>query len=353
VAENRAESATGTGGVTTSGEVMARQATFSGNRAPSGGVNNVQASTLSSNESVYAEEDDALAAPSCAIGTATSDGWNWEEGGGSCELAGTGDVQGGADPGLLPVFANGGPTRTAYLLEDSPLIDRAPFPGAPQCAGTGNDQRGVNRPQGSGCDTGAVETIPCGMFFGDVGAMHPFCWEVGWMAGAQITEGFGDGTYRPSVAVSRQSMSAFLYRLSGSPPFEAPTMSATFADVSPTHPFFAEVEWMADRGISTGFPGSPKPTYRPSVAVSRQSMSAFMFRMVHGPTTDPELPATPTFADVGTGHPFYGEVEWMAEAGITTGFPTVPPTYRPSDPVTRQSMSAFMFRLAPVLATVS
>jgi hypothetical protein len=51
----------------------------------------------------------------------------------------------------------------------------------------------------------------------------------------------------------------------------------------------------------------------------------------------------PTFSDVPESHPFYDDVEWMAAAGITTGFDDG--TYRPTQPVTRQAMSAFMRRL--------
>jgi hypothetical protein len=51
----------------------------------------------------------------------------------------------------------------------------------------------------------------------------------------------------------------------------------------------------------------------------------------------------PTFSDVPATHPFYDDVEWMAAAGITNGFDDG--TYRPTQPVTRQAMSAFMRRL--------
>ena len=48
-------------------------------------------------------------------------------------------------------------------------------------------------------------------------------------------------------------------------------------------------------------------------------------------------------------HTFFREIEWMADVGVTTGYATVPKTYRPSADVTRQAMSAFMFRLAELL----
>jgi CSLREA domain-containing protein len=60
-----------------------------------------------------------------------------------------------ANPKLGPLANNGGPTRTMALLKGSPAIDRVPVP-----CGTMPDQRGVPRPQGHGCDSGAYEFAP-------------------------------------------------------------------------------------------------------------------------------------------------------------------------------------------------
>ncbi|OWY61795.1 hypothetical protein B7486_61880, partial [cyanobacterium TDX16] len=55
--------------------------------------------------------------------------------------------------------------------------------------------------------------------------------------------------------------------------------------------------------------------------------------------------STPTFTDVGTAHPFFDEIEWMVAADVSEGF--LPgPTYKPGAAVSRQAMSAFMYRLA-------
>jgi hypothetical protein len=51
---------------------------------------------------------------------------------------------------------------------------------------------------------------------------------------------------------------------------------ARFSDVPPGHAFADEIDWMADTGITTGFPDD---TFRPGAAVSRGSMSAFMQRL--------------------------------------------------------------------------
>jgi hypothetical protein len=54
-------------------------------------------------------------------------------------------------------------------------------------------------------------------------------------------------------------------------------------------------------------------------------------------------PTTPTFSDVPADHPFFDEIEWAAAHGIAEGHPDG--TYRPTDGVTRQEAAAFFFRL--------
>jgi hypothetical protein len=124
--------------------------------------------------------------------------------------------------------------------------------------------------------------------FGDVSTNHPFYTEVEWMAAEGITNGTPASPkplYKPGEPVSRGAMSAFMFRLAGSPAFTPPG-TPTFGDVSAAHPFFDEIEWMADGGITTGTPASPKFLYKPATAVSRQAMSAFMFRLADGPGVD-------------------------------------------------------------------
>jgi predicted outer membrane repeat protein len=59
-----------------------------------------------------------------------------------------------ADPLLAPLADNGGPNQTLALQAGSPAIDVG---NATTCPST--DQRGVRRPQGSGCDIGAYEVV--------------------------------------------------------------------------------------------------------------------------------------------------------------------------------------------------
>jgi hypothetical protein len=53
-------------------------------------------------------------------------------------------------------------------------------------------------------------------------------------------------------------------------------------------------------------------------------------------------PATATFNDVPTGHPFFRFVEALAKSGITGGCGANPPIYCPDNPVTRGQMAVFL-----------
>ncbi len=102
------------------------------------------------------------AAGNCLVsgGSLVSDGYNLSTDA-SCQLSGAGDVistPAGLDPAGLQ--DHGGPTQTIALLSTSAAVDRIPTP----CTDAdenplSTDQRGVMRPQGNGCDSGAFELI--------------------------------------------------------------------------------------------------------------------------------------------------------------------------------------------------
>jgi hypothetical protein len=73
----------------------------------------------------------------------------------SCGFTAPGDLV-VANAMLGPLQDNGGPTETHDLLPGSPAIDA----GSMDCPPPATDQRGVARPQGAGCDIGAVEFVP-------------------------------------------------------------------------------------------------------------------------------------------------------------------------------------------------
>lgn len=169
-----------------------------------------------------------------------------------------------------------------------------------------------------------------------------------WMSTTGISTGTvqaeGLPLYKPVDSVSRQAMAAFMYRLSGDD-FVAP-IEQTFADVDSTSPFYLQIEWMADRNISTGTAQpSGKPLFNPSAPVSRQAMALFLAR--YGVVDVSTPPASQSFADVPTASSVAAAIDWMKSTGISTGTaqPSGLPLYKPVDPVSRQAMAAFLYRL--------
>jgi hypothetical protein len=95
----------------------------------------------------------------CAVsGAVTSNGYNFSDDA-SCSLQSAGDQQSAGDPKLAAIANAGGPTPTRVPQTGSGLIDAIPVGScqADGAAGVTTDQRGTPRPQGAGCDIGAVE----------------------------------------------------------------------------------------------------------------------------------------------------------------------------------------------------
>src|SRR5712692_2589111 len=94
----------------------------------------------------------------------SSAGFNYSDDA-SCAFGSSTDKQQGADPQLAALAANGGLGPTRLPQSTSPLVNVIPI----SSCGGGNtlagftvttDERGVSRPQGSGCEIGAVEIVP-------------------------------------------------------------------------------------------------------------------------------------------------------------------------------------------------
>ena len=172
--------------------------------------------------------------------------------------------------------------------------------------------------------------------FKDVPADYPFVNDINWLAQRRITTGYPDGTFRPNGSVERGAMAAFFYRMAGSPQFTAPS-TPSFKDVPRDHPFYKEIEWMRARGITTGWSDG---TFRPNDAVNRDAMAAFFYRFAGSPAYS--APVASPFSDVSAGSQFYREISWLADQRITTGW--ADGSFRPVQPIERGAMAAFLHR---------
>src|SRR5699024_10639875 len=89
-----------------------------------------------------------------------------------------------------------------------------------------------------------------------------------------ITTGYPDGDFNPRRSITREAMAAFMYRYAGKPSFSAPSRSP-FKDLSRADPFYKEITWLADQGITTGYDDG---TFRPGNKISREATAAFLYR---------------------------------------------------------------------------
>jgi hypothetical protein len=168
VSGNTASSGGG-GGILNDATLTLTSSTVSGNDATEngGGILNYGYGTLTLTGSLVAGNTAKLEGPDVLGAVASGSTYNLL--GNGTDMSGLtdgedGNLVGTADIPIDPGFEldeegkpylkdNGGPTRTIALQAGSPAIDHIPV-GA--CA-VETDQRGVDRPQGTGCDIGAFE----------------------------------------------------------------------------------------------------------------------------------------------------------------------------------------------------
>jgi len=100
----------------------------------------------------------------------------------------------------------------------------------------------------------------------------------------------------------------------------------------------------ARSGVVSGYPDG---LYRPAAVVLRDQMAVFITRFIVDPTGDEGLadytpPTEPSFHDVRTDHWSDKHVEYLADAGVVTGYPDG--LYRPDSAVTRDQMPIYIAR---------
>ncbi|PWD50373.1 glucose dehydrogenase [Serinibacter arcticus] len=192
--------------------------------------------------------------------------------------------------------------------------------------------------------------------FVDVAEGDLFFDEITWLAGRGITRGWtlpdGSTEFRPVTPIARDAMAAFLYRFAGSPDFTAPEVSP-FSDVATDNQFYEEIAWLAEAEISTGWDnGDGTASFRPLEPIARDAIAAFLHRYAEGAGLVDQgwtPPVVSPFSDVSTGNQFYAEIAWLADSKIATGWigegNDGRDIFRPLNPVNRDAMAAFLFRL--------
>ncbi|QIK63893.1 hypothetical protein G7068_12320 [Leucobacter viscericola] len=184
--------------------------------------------------------------------------------------------------------------------------------------------------------------------FADTPLSHKFYTEIDWMECMNYSTGWrqaiGKSLYRPSDNLQRAAMAAFIYRLEAPKDYKAPKESP-FADVHPGDSFYKEITWMYKEGLSTGYrEAHGKPTFRPGGTLTREAMAAFIYRLES--PAGYQAPKVSPLTDMKPGMNFYKEISWMYSEKLTTGNKTPSGReYRPKEDLSREAMSAFLYRL--------
>lgn len=171
-----------------------------------------------------------------------------------------------------------------------------------------------------------IRTIGFGPFTDDDGGPHEYA--TVWANAVGIARGTGDITFAPRQRVSRAQMAAFLHRT-----FAVPERTdRPFRDVT-GGPHADAIASVSAAGIAQGYGDG---TFRPDDPVTREQMASFLARAMG-------LAAVrPSFTDVPPDGVHAGNVGAIAARGVTTGCRA--DRYCPKDAVTRDQMTAFLFR---------
>jgi hypothetical protein len=161
----------------------------------------IDAGGLTLKNSILAENGEGNCASDSSFSSSTSDGYNLSDDV-TCGFFFTapGDF---SNPVLNPRFDpsglqfNGGQTLTVALQANSPAVNYIPLSSCTDTSGNPvtTDQRGVSRPQGSGCDVGAYELVEMA---GTVPASGNEC------------NGVFNGTFRGNIIVSNGQSCTFI-----------------------------------------------------------------------------------------------------------------------------------------------
>jgi uncharacterized protein YkwD len=184
----------------------------------------------------------------------------------------------------------------------------------------------------------------CGTF-SDVPEDH---WAFGYieaLALSGITEGYGDGTFRPGNPVTRAEMAVFLERGMRGQAYEPPSANGNvFDDVSQNYWAAAWIEGLYADGITSGC-GSTPLRFCPEAQVTRAEMAVFLERAKNWPDVYQPPPAGGTiFQDVPKTYWGASWIECLYADGITSGCASSPLRYCPENAVTRAEMAVFLVR---------
>ena len=178
--------------------------------------------------------------------------------------------------------------------------------------------------------------------FSDVPLDHWAYDSIRAVVNATIAGGYSDGTYRPTLAVTRDQMAVYISRAvkGGDSAVPAPTGPPSFPDVPSSYWAFKYVECAKASSIVAGYLDG---TYQPTIPLDRGQMAVFVARAIaKGDDLVTDGPAAPSFPDVPTTFWAYKYVEYIKSRNVTSGY--LDGLYHPEYTCTRDQMAVYVAR---------
>lgn len=176
-----------------------------------------------------------------------------------------------------------------------------------------------------------IDQISFSPFRDDIGSPHEFA--IAWAAEVGVVRGIEADRYAPRRAVSRGQMATFLVNLFD---VEVGEYQGMFGDVPASNTHARNIEALVTAGVARGV---SEGVFEPNRDVTREQMATFITNALAL-----ERPATVSFVDTTGTHA--GSAAALAASGITTGCGSEPERFCPREPVRRDQLATFLYRIA-------
>jgi hypothetical protein len=204
-------------------------------------------------------------------------------------------------------------------------------------------------------DVSAKVSIP--VVFKDVALTAKFAPAIYALGDSGQSTGYADGSYQPTNPISRQAMASMLDSRnatntnSTSNALHAGHLAtcgsndSSYSDLPYTSQFCAAIENTSADGLFTGYSDG---TFQPAKDISRQAISAVLYREYTldrlGATGGDAACTSPVpFNDVSMQNKFCGDIEWMQANKLSTGY--ADGGFHPAANASRQAVAQFLYQL--------
>ncbi|RBP91531.1 N-acetylmuramoyl-L-alanine amidase [Cytobacillus firmus] len=155
--------------------------------------------------------------------------------------------------------------------------------------------------------------------------------EINYLIDRKVITGYPDGTFRPSVEVTREEAATMIGRALG---LNGTQRAVSFSDVKKDSYASGYIQSAVDRGIITGYDDG---TFRPKEKITRGEMAYLLKRAFSLSKTSNIF-----FSDVPTSGTQYTAINAIVTAGLANGYPDG--SFKPKAPIIRSEFSLLVAR---------